>query len=194
MVNHDLARRLQQARERRRLSQEELADKLGVHTMTVSKWERGATGLRGANLRKVAAALGVSVAELTGEQEDRAPAPAAEGGLPSQDLAEELRRLSEADMDEQQKTWRLEALAAAFRADALREAERAANVRAAAMREAESASAERARAAKAAEEGARDRARAAEGAPPPAPRQVVPTEMIVSPETTQQQAKKRRAR
>jgi hypothetical protein len=86
---------------------------------------------------------------------------------PSEDLASELRRIYELPLDEPQRTWRIEALAAAYRAAALNRESIAAEYRArAAVGESEGAS-ERARAAAAAEGSALARALTARGGAPP---------------------------
>ena len=48
----------------RAMSQEELAEESGVARATISRIERGETGAHGRTLRRLAAALGVDVAEL----------------------------------------------------------------------------------------------------------------------------------
>ena len=57
-------RRLKELRRLRALSQEELAEESGVGRATISRIERGETGAHGRTLRRLAAALGVDVAEL----------------------------------------------------------------------------------------------------------------------------------
>lgn len=52
------------AREEAGLTQEQLAKALDVHTMTVSRWERGAQRIGRKNLDAVAAALGLQPMEL----------------------------------------------------------------------------------------------------------------------------------
>jgi transcriptional regulator with XRE-family HTH domain len=56
--------RLKILRRLRALSQEELAEESGVGRATISRIERGETGAHGRTLRRLAAALGVDVAEL----------------------------------------------------------------------------------------------------------------------------------
>ena len=65
------AERLKELRKRKGLTQTQLADALGVHLQTVSKWERGVTEPDISLIWETAAALGATVEELAG-----APVPA----------------------------------------------------------------------------------------------------------------------
>lgn len=65
------AERLKELRKRKGLTQTQLADALGVHLQTVSKWERGVTEPDISLIGETAAALGATVEELAG-----APVPA----------------------------------------------------------------------------------------------------------------------
>jgi transcriptional regulator with XRE-family HTH domain len=56
--------RLKSLRRLRAMSQEELAEESGVGRATISRIERGESGAHGRTLRRLAAALGVDVAEL----------------------------------------------------------------------------------------------------------------------------------
>ena len=56
--------RLRTLRRLRAMSQEELAQESGVGRATISRIERSETGAHGRTLRRLAAALGVDVAEL----------------------------------------------------------------------------------------------------------------------------------
>jgi transcriptional regulator with XRE-family HTH domain len=56
--------RLKNLRRLRAMSQEELSEESGVGRATISRIERGETGAHGRTLRRLAAALGVDVAEL----------------------------------------------------------------------------------------------------------------------------------
>lgn len=49
---------LKEHREQRNLTQEQLADRLGTNSMTVSRWERGATRIDLGTLEAIAEALG----------------------------------------------------------------------------------------------------------------------------------------
>jgi transcriptional regulator with XRE-family HTH domain len=64
--------RLKKLRTLRALSQQELADAVGVGRNTISRIERGETGAHGRTLRRLAQALRVDVAELvqTGPADD----------------------------------------------------------------------------------------------------------------------------
>ena len=84
--------RLRAARERRHMTQGELAAKLGVNIATVTLWEnhknRRQVGTK--YLRKIAEALDIRVSELLGENEPPPP----QTGLVTMDLAEtELLRM-----------------------------------------------------------------------------------------------------
>ena len=62
----ELGNRLAQLRKEKGLSQEELADKLGVSRQAVSKWERGEASPDTDNLIELAKIYGVSLDELVG--------------------------------------------------------------------------------------------------------------------------------
>lgn len=64
-----LAKRLAQIRNEQKLSRAELAEKIGVVPETIARYERGDREPRSGELRKLASALGVSVAYLMGETE-----------------------------------------------------------------------------------------------------------------------------
>lgn len=61
---HSFGTRLRGFRKRAGLNQEELAEKIGVHLNTVSRWENEDDAPKMASLRKIAQALNVSEAEL----------------------------------------------------------------------------------------------------------------------------------
>lgn len=71
-----LAERIYNLRKRRALSQEELAEALGVSRQTVSKWERGAAVPELDKLRALSELFGVSLDELAGDGAARPEAPA----------------------------------------------------------------------------------------------------------------------
>lgn len=62
----DFAGRLKEYRKRKGLTQTQVADALGVHLQTVSKWERGVSEPDISLLGEIAATLGVTVEELAG--------------------------------------------------------------------------------------------------------------------------------
>ena len=62
----ELAEKLMGLRKERGLSQEELADRLGVSRQAVSRWEQGATYPDVPNLRKLTQVFGVSADYLIG--------------------------------------------------------------------------------------------------------------------------------
>ena len=86
---------LKQAREAKQMSQEALAEALGVSRTMVQKWERGECHPTVNRLQTIASALGVSQAMLLGESPVAAPAPSADDRiLHMESLIEEvLRRL-----------------------------------------------------------------------------------------------------
>ncbi len=92
--------RIRQARRRAGLSQEELAKASGVSPATVVQVELGHRRPQGRTLRKLAAALGVEVAELI-EEEDAAPkaqsrpSPEAPEAQADEERREELRMFRE---------------------------------------------------------------------------------------------------
>ena len=64
-----LGKNIKILREKRGLTQEELAQKTGMHTNTIARWERDEVDPRGTSLWKLAKALNVSSATLlTGEE------------------------------------------------------------------------------------------------------------------------------
>lgn len=60
----NLADRIQQLRKRKGISQEELADRIGVSRQAVSKWENGTSDPSTSNLLAIARLYGVSAEEL----------------------------------------------------------------------------------------------------------------------------------
>lgn len=79
--------RLRLAREAVGLTQERLADLLGVDQVQVSKWERGNTQPRMERLQRIGAAVGFLDWLLTGE--GKAPNHARKTGLPIEEDAVE---------------------------------------------------------------------------------------------------------
>ena len=64
-MNIETANRLLQYRKQHNLSQEELAEKIGVSRQAVSKWERSEASPDTDNLISLAEVYGVSLDELT---------------------------------------------------------------------------------------------------------------------------------
>lgn len=65
-----VGQRVAALREFYRMTQEELAEAVGVHSVTVSKWERGTQEVSGRYLPKLAEALGIPVNQLMGLTEN----------------------------------------------------------------------------------------------------------------------------
>jgi transcriptional regulator with XRE-family HTH domain len=65
-VQRRIAVNVKRARKERGLSQEELADRAGVHRTYVSQIERGVKNATFVSLDKIAQALGTPLAELVG--------------------------------------------------------------------------------------------------------------------------------
>ncbi|MCR4819304.1 MAG: XRE family transcriptional regulator [Fretibacterium sp.] len=68
------------------ISQEELAEKAGVHHNTIARWEREELDPRRASIVKLASALHTTVAYLTGETDDPARSAPAEQPLPESNV------------------------------------------------------------------------------------------------------------
>ena len=64
----ELGNRLAELRKKHGLSQEELADQLGVSRQAVSKWERGEASPDTDNLIELARIYGISLDELLGQR------------------------------------------------------------------------------------------------------------------------------
>jgi len=62
--------RIKLAREKKGLKQEKLGELIGTHTVTISRWERGINQPNSDTLNRIAHALEISVAYLTGETDD----------------------------------------------------------------------------------------------------------------------------
>ena len=65
-----LGERMRVAREKICMSQEELAENVGMHTNTIARWERNEVMPRGNSLKKLAQALHVSTAYLLDSDTD----------------------------------------------------------------------------------------------------------------------------
>lgn len=69
-----LGNRIKEARQRKKLTQEELSNALDVHVVSISRWENGERKPRYDMLAKIASLLGVSVAYLMGDEDAEAAA------------------------------------------------------------------------------------------------------------------------
>jgi transcriptional regulator with XRE-family HTH domain len=67
MTKKQLGRRIQQEREYAGLSQEDLANAVGVSQELVARWEKGERQLKADQLPLIAAALGITVGRIYGE-------------------------------------------------------------------------------------------------------------------------------
>jgi transcriptional regulator with XRE-family HTH domain len=65
--SHAIGERIRIARQQRGLTQEKLADAVGVTRSAVAQWETGRAGQITGNLSRIAAVLDVSVAHLMGD-------------------------------------------------------------------------------------------------------------------------------
>lgn len=70
----DFGRRVNEARERVGLTQQQLAEKLGSSQRAIARWERDSIALRPDQLFVLADVLGVSLDYLIGRSQDRQPA------------------------------------------------------------------------------------------------------------------------
>ncbi len=71
----ELGERIAQARERRGISQYELADLMGVSQQSVAAWERKVSSIRSDTLIKLATVLQTSADELLGLKAPKNPGP-----------------------------------------------------------------------------------------------------------------------
>ena len=85
-----MGRRLRAARRGAGLTQKQLADELGVESITVSRWEREVTSPSLSRLRRIAELTGTTVSDLV-----RAPDAASAHALELQALREELAETRE---------------------------------------------------------------------------------------------------
>lgn len=96
-MNIEIANRLVELRKRKGLSQEELADKLGISRQAVSKWERAEAGPDVDNAIRLSRLYGVTLDELFGNKPDyeraieamRLREEAGEGAEPADEPGEE---------------------------------------------------------------------------------------------------------
>jgi transcriptional regulator with XRE-family HTH domain len=75
----DIGTRIRAVRHERELTQDELADRVGVSRSAVAQWETGRTGQVTGNLARIAAALEVNVEYLVHGNDKRATAEANQG-------------------------------------------------------------------------------------------------------------------
>lgn len=73
--------RIREARGRKRIRQRALAEMIGAHPVTISRWERGVNLPDSGTLSRIAEVLETTVAYLSGEAEDLSRFPAADGAL-----------------------------------------------------------------------------------------------------------------
>lgn len=90
--------RLATARERLGLSQQQLADKLGVSQKVITYWERNEVALRSEQLTAIAAALDLSVEELLGQ-----PKPKVRGSGPVGKARQVFEAVSKLPRKQQEK-------------------------------------------------------------------------------------------
>jgi transcriptional regulator with XRE-family HTH domain len=76
---HNIGPRIRAERQRRGMTQDELARTIGVSRSAVAQWETGRTGQITGNLSRIAAALGVGVEFLVYGEDKHAPAEARQG-------------------------------------------------------------------------------------------------------------------
>jgi len=94
--------RLNELREAAGLSQAQVADKIGIAQRTYSHWERRAVALRHDQLEALAAALGITLAELVG-----APEAKARGTGPAGKLRQVFERASQLPREQQKHVLRV---------------------------------------------------------------------------------------
>lgn len=63
-VNEKLGKRIRKARKERKMSQEELADRVGLHYTTISRIERGISNPPIQTINKIAKTLRVDMSDL----------------------------------------------------------------------------------------------------------------------------------
>ncbi|MBQ9526701.1 MAG: helix-turn-helix transcriptional regulator [Fretibacterium sp.] len=84
---NELRERLRKFRKKAGLTQEELAERVGVHLNTISQWENGLFTPKTLKLKKLASALGVSEAELlNGPEEHKIKIELIFGKMPDEEV------------------------------------------------------------------------------------------------------------
>lgn len=63
-VNEKLGKRIRRARKDKKISQEELADRVGLHYTTISRIERGLSNSPVETINKIAKALSIKISDL----------------------------------------------------------------------------------------------------------------------------------
>jgi transcriptional regulator with XRE-family HTH domain len=76
---HDIGTRIRTIRRERGLTQDELADQVGVSRSAVAQWETGRTGQVTGNLSRIAGVLGVNVEYLMVGDDKRAAGEVRQG-------------------------------------------------------------------------------------------------------------------
>jgi transcriptional regulator with XRE-family HTH domain len=94
---HDIGLRVREARRESGLTQDQLANQVGVSRSAVAQWETGRTGQVTGNLSRIAAVLDVNVEYLMYGNDKRAPALALQG-----DELAMLRLYRECDPEDRQ--------------------------------------------------------------------------------------------
>lgn len=75
----DIGTRIRAVRAERGITQDQLADQVGVSRSAVAQWETGRTGQLTGNLSRIAASLEINVEYLMYGDDKRAPAEARQG-------------------------------------------------------------------------------------------------------------------
>jgi len=88
----ELGERISKARERRGISQYELADLMGVSQQAVAAWERKVSTVRSDTLTKLATILRVSADELLGLKPPRNSGPSGRAGQAFEEISQLPRR------------------------------------------------------------------------------------------------------
>src|SRR5271169_4143623 len=94
---HDIGTRIRATRRDRGLTQDDLADQVGVSRSAVAQWETGRTGQVTGNLSRIADALGVNVEYLMYGDDKRASGEVRQG-----DELALVRLYRECDPDDRQ--------------------------------------------------------------------------------------------
>ena len=82
MISGGVSARIKEKRKEQRLTQQELAEKVGVSLMTVLRWEKGERTPNTSIMNRLAEALNTSVEYLMGLQDrDEPPMPESEAGI-----------------------------------------------------------------------------------------------------------------